>query len=200
MSIRFEVISEDNDFAGLVQCRELCNQLMAYQQSKAVIAPEAFDGMNFDTRLAASFHKSSLKHVVVAKNGDVPIGYVFSTIESVSAGDKSTIPPWVPVQQGQGQRVLGFYPDWDNPPDMVGCLNQLYIAPEHRGAGLGDKLFNTAITWIEGRHDGSDLVPMTFVYISNGNAAALRFYLDRGFVISHDVYGGFITAAVRKRV
>jgi len=198
MDIHFETVRKDDDTAKLEQCRELCNQLMAHQQSKAVIAPEAFDGMNFDTRLAPSFRKSPLKHLVIAKDGETPVGYVFSTIESVSAGDKSTIPPWAPVRPDQ--RALGFYPDWGNgvAPDMVGCLNQLYITPPYRGAGLGDKLFDMAMAWIEGKHNGIDPVPMTFVYISNGNDAALRFYLERGFVVSHDVYNGFITAAVRQ--
>ena len=195
MDIRFEIVINSNDTERLALCRELCNQLMAHQQSLATIAPKAFDGMNFDTRLMPSFHKSPLKYLAVAMDGETPVGYVFATIESIAEGDKSTIPPWAPVRPGQ--RTQGFYPDWENPPEVVGCLNQLYIMPAYRGEGLGDQLLDMAMEWIEGDHEGISRVPMTFVYISNGNDAALRFYLERGFVVSHDVYNGFIAAAVR---
>ena len=36
---------------------------------------------------------------------------------------------------------------------------------------------------------------MVFVYISNGNDDALKFYLQHGFTFSHHVFGGFIQAA-----
>ena len=36
---------------------------------------------------------------------------------------------------------------------------------------------------------------MVFVYISNGNDDALKFYLQHGFIFSHHVFGGFIQAA-----
>lgn len=43
MAIQYEVISEDN-----VSClKDLVNELMAYQKSKATIHPKFFDNMNF---------------------------------------------------------------------------------------------------------------------------------------------------------
>ena len=40
-SITVEIVEDGN----IEQCRELCNELMAFQKSKAVIAPEVFDLM-----------------------------------------------------------------------------------------------------------------------------------------------------------
>lgn len=64
-----------NDDIGL--CRDLCNELMAFQKSKAVIAPESFDNMNFDTRMLKSYENALEKQVILAKDKDVPVGYVF---------------------------------------------------------------------------------------------------------------------------
>ena len=47
MSIHYEVISEDN----IICFKDLCNELMAYQKSKANIHPELFDSMRFETRM-----------------------------------------------------------------------------------------------------------------------------------------------------
>ena len=48
--------------------------------------------------------------------------------------------------------------------------------------------------WLESFSD----VNVIFVYISNGNDAALDFYLKNGFIYSHDVFGGFIKTAYKK--
>lgn len=186
-SITIEIVNDGN----IEQCRDLCNELMVYQKSKAIIAPEAFDNMNYETRLKSSYENSPLNQLIVAKDAGVPIGYVFSTIENVSCGDKTDIPQWAPVKKGED--VLGFYPDWDELPGKVGCLNHLYFRSAYRGKGLGNSLLNAALEWLEGFDD----VNMTFVYISNGNDEALRFYLKHGFVFSHDVFGGFIQAAYK---
>ena len=42
MELQYEVIPE----AQAELCRDLCNELMAFQKSKASIAPERFDSMN----------------------------------------------------------------------------------------------------------------------------------------------------------
>jgi len=47
--------------------------------------------------------------------------------------------------------------------------------------------------WLESFAD----VNLIFVYISNGNEDALQFYLNHGFTFSHNVFGGFITAAYK---
>ncbi len=188
-NITHEIVKDGN----IEQCRDLCNELMAFQKSQAVIAPEAFDSMNFETRLKTSFENALQKQLIVIKDNGLPVGYVFSSIESISGGDKSSIPDWAPVSEGQ--TVLGFYPDWEELPGKVGCLNHLYFRPEYRGLGFGSKLLEVALEWLEGFDD----VPMTFVYVSNGNDYALDFYLKHGFTYSHDVFGGFIKAAFKRK-
>ena len=47
LSIQYEIVSEDNIFI----IKDLCNELMAYQKSKAYIHPEFFDNMSFETRV-----------------------------------------------------------------------------------------------------------------------------------------------------
>jgi len=185
-NITFETVTDGN----IEQCRDLCNELMAFQKSKAVLFPEQFNNMNYETRLKNSYDSSPVNHVIVAKAENIPIGYVFSTIESVSEGDKSAVPNWAPVKDGG---VKGFYPDWENFPQKVGCLNHLYVRGQHRAFGVGATLFERAMQWLESFED----VDVTFVYISNGNDAALDFYYRHGFTYSHDVFGGFITAAYR---
>lgn len=184
-NITIEIVKDGN----IEQCRDLCNELMAFQKSKAYIAPEAFDGMNFETRLKTSFEHSPCSQLVVVKDNGVPVGYVFSTIDSVSDGDKAYIPEWAPVNAGE--KVSGFYPDWEDFPEKVGCLSQLYFRDEYRGLGLGGKLVGMAMEWLGSFSDCN----LAFVYISNGNEDAYDFYLRKGFVYSHDVFGGFIKAA-----
>lgn len=184
-NVIIEIVNDGN----IEQCRDLCNELMAFQKSKAVIAPEAFDGMNFETRLKSSFERSALSQLVVAKDDGLPIGYVFSTIDRISDGDKADIPEWAPVNDGE--KVMGFYPDWDDLPEKAGCLSQLYFRDKYRGLGLGSKLMTAAMGWLGSFPDSN----LAFVYISNGNDDAYNFYLRKGFVYSHDVFGGFIKAA-----
>jgi GNAT superfamily N-acetyltransferase len=86
---------------------------------------------------------------------------------------------------------IGFYPDNIKLPQKIGCLNNLYIKEEYRGLKIGNQLFAKAMEWFRGFKD----VRLLFVYISNGNDAALDFYLKRGFTYSHDVFGRFIKAA-----
>lgn len=41
-NITIEILGEED----IEQCRELCDELMAFQKSKAFLEPERFDGMN----------------------------------------------------------------------------------------------------------------------------------------------------------
>ena len=173
------------------QCRALCNELMAFQKSKASIAPDSFDLMNFDTRMKKSYEHAPQSHVVVAKDNGMPIGYVFSTIDNVTQEDNAVYPDWAP----RAENSIGFYPDWVKLPQKIGCLNNLYIRDKYRGLGLGVKLSDKATDWLNSFAD----VNLSFVFISNGNDAALHFYLKHGFTFSHDVFGGFIKAAYRYR-
>jgi len=178
--------------AEIEQCRELCNELMALQKSRAVLSPEIFDLMNFDTRMKKSFESTPDSQVVVAKDNGVPIGYVFSTIESPAGGDKSSAPTWAPPKTGDDYH--GFYPDWEQLPARCGCLNNLYLRDQYQHKGYGVKLYDMAMRWMKSFDD----VDIVFVYISNGNDSALEFYLRHGFIFSHKVFGGFILAAYHK--
>lgn len=73
-NITFEIVTDGN----IEHCRDLCDELMAFQKSMAVIAPEQFDGMSFDTRL-----KKPLK------------GRRLTTLSSL----KTTACPWVMFSQ-----------------------------------------------------------------------------------------------------
>ena len=170
-------------------CRDLCNELMAFQKEKAEIAKEAFDMMSFETRMKKSFENAFRTHVVVALDNGVPVGYVFSTIDIVPPEARSSAPPWAP----KGDDIIGFFPNWLNLPKKVGTLSNLYVRPEYRGTGMGNRLYTFAVEWLESFDD----VDISFVYISNGNNKAEKFYIDHGFTYSHDVYGGFITAAYK---
>ena len=184
-NIVVEVVEDGN----IEQCRELCNELMAFQKSRAVIAPEVFDLMNFDTRMKKSYESALASQVIVVKDSGVPVGYGFSTLEKVEAG--GALPAWAPVDDTR--KSLGFYPEWDNLPEKAGCLSNIYFRAEYRGMGLGTKLFGMAMEWFKGFPD----INLVFIYISNGNDAALDFYLKQGCTFSHDVFGGFIKAVYK---
>lgn len=188
-NLTIEVIRD----GSIEQCRELCNELMAYQKSKAVLAPGAFDAMNYDTRMKRSYEKALDSQVIVAKDRGIPVGYAFSTIEWVTEEDRLAVPAWAPVTPGEPTQ--GFYPDWIKLPARIGCLSNLYVRDAYRGTGLGTKLFDRALEWLESSPDITDI----FIYISNGNEASLRFYLERGFNYSHEVFGGFIHAVHRSK-
>lgn len=182
-NITFEILEDGN----IEQCRVLCNELMAFQKSKAYIQPELFDLMDFDTRMKKSYENALRSQVIIVKDNDIPVGYVFSTIEAVSAAEKNAYPDWAPVVENS----MGFYPDWVVLPQNIGCLSNLYLRDAYRGTGLGTKLFDMTMEWLGSFPD----VNLVFVYISNGNDAALKFYLDHGYIFSHNVFGEFIKAA-----
>ncbi|MCL1894829.1 MAG: GNAT family N-acetyltransferase [Holophagaceae bacterium] len=188
VNVALDVVTDGN----IESCRELCNELMAYQQSKAKLLPEIFDQMNFDTRMKLSFEQAIASHVVVAKDENtVPVGYIFSTVESVSYKD-SHIPEWAStISTGE---ILGFYPKWDNPPAKTGCVNNLYLRKEYQRMGLGEKLMDMSMEWFRTIPD----IDIVFVYISNGNDAAMSFYKKYGFAHSHEVFGGFILALYKQ--
>lgn len=129
--------------------------------------------------------------MIVAKHNGIPIGYIFSTIDEMSAKDNS-IPPWAPVSEGEVAQ--GFYPDWLE-PQKIGCVSNLYFRPEYRGLGLGKRLFAMSMEWLESFDD----IDLIFIYVANGNESALNFYLSQGFAFSHDVFGGFIYAVYKTK-
>jgi hypothetical protein len=76
VSIHYEIVSEDNIYS----IKELCNDLMTYQKSKAHIHPEFFDNMSFETRMIPSFKSSKENYIIATKKGNEIVGYAYSTI------------------------------------------------------------------------------------------------------------------------
>lgn len=185
--LQIEVVRDE----CIEQCRELCNELMAFQKARAKLVPEAFDSMSFDTRMKQSFNSALASYVAVVKDDGKPVGYVFSTVESVKAKE-AALPAWAPKQPGK--EMLGFYPQWDKLPEKAGCINNLYFRGEYRGRGLGQKLMDMSMDWF----NEIPCLNVVFVYVSNGNSAALDFYQKYGFTCSHEVFGGFIQALHKK--
>ena len=170
MTIHYEVISEDN-----ISClKNLVNELMAYQKSKAAIHPEFFDNMNFDTRMIPSVNNAKYNYIVVAKDDDEIVGYVYSNISSKEtySNDFATF----------------FDLDSVNNED-VGCLSQFYIKEGYRSLGIGSVLFEKSKDWLRSFPSIDDL----FIFVSNGNDEALKFYQGKSFKISHQILDGFIT-------
>jgi len=130
VSIHYEVISEKD-----IDCiKDLCNELMAYQKSKAYIHPEFFDNMRFETRVIPSVKSAKANFAIIAKDGDEIVGYA--------------------------------YPN----------------------TGIVTVLFNKSMEWLNLFEDIKD----HFIFVSNGNDNALKFYLNKGFKISHEILDGFI--------
>jgi hypothetical protein len=50
MNLKYEIIPVEK----IEYCRDLCNELMAFQKLKSSIKAELFDNMNFDPRMIPS--------------------------------------------------------------------------------------------------------------------------------------------------
>ncbi|WP_435790615.1 GNAT family N-acetyltransferase [Clostridium sp.] len=73
--------------------------------------------------------------------------------------------------------------------DEVGCLSQFYIKEDYRNTGIGSVLCEKSMEWLNSFKSIRDL----FVFVSNGNENALKFYQGKAFKISHQISDGFIT-------
>lgn len=170
MNLTYEIVS-DNDIAV---CRDICNELMVFQKSKATITPELFDGMNFETRLVPSLEKAIDNYTVIVKDGDRIVGYVYSNVSP---------------KEAYSNEFATFFDLSSVSGDLVGCLSQFYIKEEYRQYGIGSKLFHMSMDWLNQFEEVKDY----FIFVSNGNENALDFYKRKGFIVSHDILDGFIT-------
>ncbi|MDN4522916.1 GNAT family N-acetyltransferase [Fictibacillus fluitans] len=161
------------------QCKELCNELMTYQKSMAVIKPELFDTMSFETRMLPSIESALHNHLVAVKDNGKMIGYVYSNI-SPKAAYSNDFATFFDLDSVSG--------------DLVGCLSQFYIKDGYRQYGIGSKLFEMSLKWLSHFREAEDL----FIFVSNGNENALNFYQRKGFVATHDILDGFITVLRNK--
>lgn len=175
MSIHYEVVSENN-----VNCiKDLCNELMIYQKSKAYIHPEFFDNMSFETRMIPSLKSSKANYIVIAKDNNEIVGYAYSTIapKKTYSGSFATL------------QCDAFF-DFDSvKTEDVGCLSQFFIKDNCRNLGIGSTLFSMSMDWLKSFEETNDL----FIFVSNGNDNALKFYQDKGFKVSHKILDRFIT-------
>lgn len=175
MSIHYEVISEDK----ITSIENLCNELMVYQKSRAHIHPEWFDNMCFETRMIPSIKGAKENFIIISKDDDEIIGYAYSNISSkyTYSDGFATLDP------------VNFF-DFDSVQgNDVGCLSQFYIKEDYRRTGIGTVLFNKSLDWLNSFESINDL----FIFVSNGNDNALKFYENKGFKISHQILDGFIT-------
>lgn len=175
MNLQYEVIPEEK----IEYCRDLCDELMVFQKSKAYITPELFDNMNFDTRMVPSINSALYNYIVVVKDDDKIVAYVYSNISPKEAyrNDFAT-----------------FFDLTSVKGDDVGCLSQFYIKEEYRQFGIGSKLFNMSMEWLNKFDDVEDY----FIFVSNGNENALEFYKRKGFSVSNVILDGFITVLRNK--
>ena len=170
MNLKFEVLPvEKSEY-----CRDLCNELMAFQKSKAHIKPDLFDNMRFETRMTPSINSSKHNYIVVVKDDDNIVGYVYSNISA---------------KETYSNDFATFFDLSSVHKNDVGCLSQFYIKEKYRKSGVGSVLFKMSMDWLK----QFDNVEDYFIFVSNGNDNALEFYKGKGFSVSHDILDGFIT-------
>lgn len=175
MEIIYEVISERDAH----YIKDLCNELMSYQKSIAYMNKEFFDNMNFETRMLPALKSAKHNYIVVAKDGDNMVGYAYSSIlpKETYSTDYATL------------KCDAFFDFNSVKKDDVGCLSQFYIKEGYRNMGIGTVLFNKSMEWLNSFKDIEDI----FIFVSNGNDNALKFYTSKGFRVSHEILDGFIT-------
>lgn len=176
MTLTYDVVSDEK----MEYCRDLCNELMVFQKSKAYITPELFDSMNFETRMIPSIKSALHNYIVVVKDDEEIVGYVYSNIspKETYSNDFATFFDLSSVRRNN-----------------VGCLSQFYIKKNYRQYGLGSKLFKMSMEWLSQFDDVEDY----FIFVSNGNEDALEFYKRKGFSVSHEILDGFITVLRSKK-
>ncbi|CAH0346649.1 GNAT family N-acetyltransferase [Bacillus sp. CECT 9360] len=175
MNLKYEMIPDEK----IEYCRDLCNELMAFQKSKSHIKPELFDNMNFDTRMIPSIQNAIHNYTVIVRHDDKIVGYVYSNISS---------------KETYSNEFATFFDLSTVRGNNVGCLSQFYIKEDYRQYGIGSKLFDMSMKWLTQFDDVEDY----FIYVSNGNDDALEFYRRKGFSVSHDILDGFITVLRHK--
>lgn len=170
MNIRYEIIPQEES----IKCRELVNELMAYQKSLAKITPERFDTMSYESRMVPSISGARDNYIVLVYDEDAPVGYVYANICRKEVYDSNF------AKFFEMDSVEGGY---------VGCLSQFYIKPGYRGMKIGSELFQMSMDWIKRYVEINDI----FIYVSDGNLDAMNFYISKGFKKSHTILDGFIT-------
>lgn len=182
------IVIRDCTAAGSEICRELSNALYQHQANMCQdpLYKKILGEMCYETRLGPSFAGAAEKLLLVAFDGEKPVGYLFADAGEVTEENRNMMPAWGKSIPGEAK---GFYPDWLETPVRIGSLNNLYVLPEYRGHGLGEELTRRGMEWLRALPGARYL----FVDVSNGNNTA-DFYAKFGFRYSHDVLGGMIKA------
>ncbi|WLD94658.1 GNAT family N-acetyltransferase [Alkalihalobacillus sp. AL-G] len=170
MNLKYKIIPDDK----IECCRDICNELMTFQKSKAYITPELFDSMSFDTRMVPSVKSALYNYIVIVKDDDKIVGYVYTNISP---------------KETYSNEFATFFDLSSISRNNVGCLSQFYIKEEYRQYGVGSTLFKMSMKWLKKFDDVEDY----FIFVSNGNDNALEFYKRKGFSVNHDILDGFIT-------
>lgn len=181
-----DIVYRDLSSGPVEVCRDLCDKLMAYQAEKAVVGKEIIASMCFEKRLKPSFERAAERFLLVAYDGEKPVGYMFAKVNTVTEADKVIPPDWMKLLPPGS---IGFYPLDLATPVRVGQPENLFLLPEYRGRGIGKELFERALEWLRGAPD----LGYWFLDMSNGNNMA-PFYEKYGFRHSHTVFGGIIEA------
>lgn len=169
MSIHYEIIPDDN----IICIKDLCNELMSYQKSISYIHSELFDGMSFETRMIPSIKSANSNYILVAKDDNEIVGYVYNNIS---------------LKETYSNEFATFFDLNSVQNKEVGCLSQFYLKDGYRNIGIGTILFEKSMNWLNSFKSINDL----FIFVSNGNDSALKFYQGKGFKISHQILDGFI--------
>ena len=117
MNLNYEVIPDEK----IECCKDICNELMTFQKSKAYIKPELFDIMNFDTRMVPSINNALDNYIVVVKADNQIVGYVYSNISP---------------KEAYSNDFATFFGLSSVRKDNVGCLSQFYIKEAYRQHGV----------------------------------------------------------------
>jgi GNAT superfamily N-acetyltransferase len=130
--------------------------------------------------MVPSINSALHNYIVVVKDKDQIIGYVYSNIspKETYSNDFATFFDLSSVRK-----------------QNVGCLSQFFIKEEYRQYGVGSKLCKMSMAWLNQFDDVEDY----FIFVSNGNNDALDFYKRKGFSVSHDILNGFITVLRSKK-
>lgn len=186
MIIDYKVVTTDNiDFL-----EGLCNQLMKFQADHATKRPDIMASMNYNNRLKQEYANTLRKYMVVAYDGEKPVGFAFATVEMVNEETLKEKPRWAKELAG-----IGFYPENYQVPRTIGTFKLLYVDNSYRNLNVGGQLSNIIMTWLNSHEDVDDL----WVYVANGNEIVGKFYEKYGFMLSHSVFNGFIDAYVQNK-
>ena len=185
--VRENITYKDLSNGDVEVCRALCDELMRHQAGVGLKYREILAAMNFDNRLKPSFNEAAIRRLLVAFDGETPVGYIFACVADISEDAKYGPPPFSESMKKEDASGLGFIPIWLKCPASVGEIVNLYVKREYRKLHIGGALMDEAMTWLRSYETAEHVL----VYVSNGNDPA-AFYAKYGFTFSHDVLNGFI--------